>query len=292
MNNPGVVLLKLFSRLPLAVTHLLGWILGIILYLIPNQHRAISRKNILLCFPDRGALSNEWLLFKSLIETSKTLFETAVIWFSDPKRFDQLTKEVVGEAVVNDAIDHGKGVLIIGPHLGSWELVSLYCSRHYNITSLYRPLRFNALEDEVKQARQKFGANLVPTSTRGVKALFNTLAENRFVGIPPDQDPRDNGGVFAPFFNISSNTMSLLPRLYQKSGASPILAVAERLSWGRGFKMHFIAINDLKPNQTTEQLATSINLAVENAIRQFPYQYQWSYKRFRTRPDGKKPFYP
>jgi KDO2-lipid IV(A) lauroyltransferase len=33
------------------------------------------------------------------------------------------------------------------------------------------------------------------------------------------------------------------------------------------------------------------NKAVEDCIRECPAQYQWSYRRFRTRPAGEAPFY-
>ncbi len=286
---PG--LLRLLSLLPLPVAHLCGWLLGLVLYLIPNTHRHISRTNLELCFADKSWLQRQWLLLTTLVETAKTLFETPIIWLCSASRFDRLIHNIAGTELIDTALQQQKGVLVIGPHLGSWELVSLYCSKRYNITSLYRPLRYPALELCVRTGRERFGASLVPTSARGVKALFQALAQNRFVGIPPDQDPRANGGVFAPFFGLDANTMTLLPRLYQKSSATPILAVAQRLGFGRGFSMRFIAIDGLEPSQSTEKIATQINIAVEKAIRQIPSQYQWSYKRFRTRPQGEHSFY-
>lgn len=282
------LLLRLFALLPLPLAHGLGVLSGWLFYLVPNRHRRIACLNIERCFPKLTPGERRTLLRRTLCEVGKTTFETPVIWFSSQRRFDRLVVESVGEEQLSQ-ID--KGALIIGPHLGSWEMVSLYCSAHYPTTSLYRPLRKPALEKPVIAARQRFGAQLVPTDAGGVRALFKALKEGGLVGIPPDQDPRDSGGVFAPFFGMQANTMTLLPRLAGKSGALPLLTVAERLPWGRGFRMHFITMPKEVADRDPEVAATAINQCVEQAVRRWPAQYQWIYKRFRTRPDGESSFY-
>ena len=34
-----------------------------------------------------------------------------------------------------------------------------------------------------------------------------------------------------------------------------------------------------------------MNAGVERCVRRIPEQYQWNYKRFRTRPEGEARFY-
>jgi KDO2-lipid IV(A) lauroyltransferase len=36
---------------------------------------------------------------------------------------------------------------------------------------------------------------------------------------------------------------------------------------------------------------TAINQAIEDCVRERPEQYQWSYRRFKTRPEGEASFY-
>ncbi len=282
-------LLRLFSLLPLPLAHAIGVALGWLFYLVPNRHRRVSRQNLALCFPELSAARQRRLLRRSLIETGKTATESPILWLAGRERTLALVREERGRELIDAARQQGKGVIIIGPHLGSWEMVSLYCSAHYPMTSLYRPLRQGSMEPQVLAGRTRFGARLVPTDARGVRALFKALADNELVGIPPDQDPREAGGVFAPFFNLQANTMTLLSRLALKSGAVPVLCVAERLSWGRGFRMHYQPLPF--EGQTLEEHVAAINRAVEALVRRFPEQYQWSYKRFRTRPEGEASLY-
>lgn len=283
------LLLRLAALLPLPVAHAIGYLIGWLFYLVQNPHREVARRNIALCLPALSPRERRRLLRRVLIETGKTAMESAIMWLSSRERLLSLVREEVGREVLEAALQNGKGVIIVAPHLGSWELVSLYNSALHPITSLYRPLRRAELEPQVLKGRTRFGAQLVPTDTKGVRALFQALAANELVGIPPDQDPRDSGGVFAPFFGIQANTMTLASRLAQKSGATPVLTVAERLSWGRGFRMHYLPLDASTDDLDTH--VTAINQAVEQMVRRFPEQYQWSYKRFRTRPGGEGRIY-
>jgi len=145
--------------------------------------------------------------------------------------------------------------------------------------------------ETIRTARERMGATLVPTDSRGVRTLYQRLASGGMIGILPDQDPREGAGLFAPFFGVAAKTMTLLPRFAAKSGAPVILCFAERLPRGRGFHLHFTplppAVNDPDPARS----AATVNAAVEAAVRRRPEQYQWSYKRFRTAPPGEPPRY-
>jgi KDO2-lipid IV(A) lauroyltransferase len=283
------LLIRIAALLPLPLDHAIGVLLGWLFYLVDNPHREVARRNIALCLPSLLPSERRRMLRRALIETGKTAMESPIMWLSSRGRTLSLVREEVGREVLDAALQKGKGVIIVAPHLGSWELVSLYCSTLHPITSLDRPLRRPELEPMVLKGRVRFGAELVPTDTKGVRSLFQALAANELVGIPPDQDPRHSGGIFAPFFGIQANTMTLISRLAQKSGATPVLTVAERLSWGRGFRLHFLP---LETNvEDLEAHVAAINRTVEQMVLRFPEQYQWTYKRFRTRPEGEGNIY-
>ena len=291
MASPAKIFFHLFALLPLPISHLLGWLLGLLFFLLPNQHRRISRINIDLCFAENGWLWRRWLLLRSLVETSKTATESPHLWHTSREKLPALVSNVSGLEHIEEARHHGKGALLIIPHLGSWEMVGLYCSAHYPMTSLYRPLRQGGELDElVISGRNHLGAKLVPTDAGGVRKLAQALRNNELVAILPDQDPRDSGGLFAPFFGIEANTMTLASRLALKSGARQILCVAKRRSWGRGFTLHFQPI-EIAQGDGLEQNIATINSSIEAIVRHLPQQYQWTYKRFRTRPEGEPKIY-
>ncbi|MBT8121083.1 MAG: bacitracin ABC transporter permease, partial [Gammaproteobacteria bacterium] len=58
-----------------------------------------------------------------------------------------------------------------------------------------------------------------------------------------------------------------------------------------GYRLHFRPALDATYTDDLDTSVAAINLAVEDMIRECPAQYQWSYRRFRTRPEGDAPLY-
>lgn len=292
MGSPLGLLLRLLGALPLPLLHGIGVFFGQLFSLLPNRHRRVTLRNLQLCFPEMSERQRARLLVQSLQETGKTFMETALMWCGSRRRLLGMVREVAGEETLQSAIDQGRGVILAAPHLGSWELIGHYVAARTPITCLYKPPRSPAVEQAMREGRTHLGVKLAATDTGGVKSLLSILRAGEVAGILPDQDPGDGSGVFAPFFGIDANTMTLLPRLAAKSGATVLVSYAERLSWGRGYRLHFIPCAAAVNGRDPLAAATALNAAVEQAIRQCPAQYQWSYKRFRTRPEGEPNLYP
>ncbi len=284
-------LIRFWSLLPLRLAHACGAVLAHIVMWFPNKPMNICRTNICLCYPKMSAAQQQSLVKRIFMETGKTVTEIGALWLWRRDKVLDLVKKVSGEEALLEAVAQKRGVIIAAPHIGAWEMVGLYWASRFPMTSLYRPPKMSELDQFVRSARERSGARLVPTNTQGVKALFHAIRKNEFIGILPDQDPGDEGGVFAPFFGIETNTMTLLPRLARKSGAAVFFVFAERLPKGLGFHMHVIpATNDIASADLVTA-ATALNQGVERCIQLCPEQYQWIYKRFKRRPTGESSLY-
>jgi KDO2-lipid IV(A) lauroyltransferase len=284
-------LLRLMALLPLPMVHSLGKRLGQIAYRHAKRMRRIVNINLQLCFPQQSPQERAAVAVESFQEIGKTLLETGPLWLWPIERVLGLIREVSGQEHLDAAIQSGKGAIIVSPHLGAWEIVGHYFARHHPMTVLYRPPRMQALEGLIVSARTRSGCQLAATDARGVRILFKALARGELVGILPDQDPGREAGVFAPFFDIPTNTMALLPRLAHKTGAPVLMAYAQRLPKGRGYHLHIQPAPDCIHAADTVEAATCLNQGVEDCIKALPEQYQWGYKRFRTRPEGEQRIY-
>ena len=280
------ILIRLVAPLPLWAAHGIGAAAGWLLWLMPNELRRITRLNLALCLGDKSPGVRRYVERRSLIETGKAALEVAAVWTWSRERLLGQIREINGEGYLEQAMASGKGVIINMPHLGAWEVLSLYLSDRYPLTTMFRPLRVSGMNDTVKQARQRFGARLVPTDTRGVRAVRKALDEGEMVAILADQEPSLGNGVFAPFFGVPAKTGVLLPRLVNASGATVICAFAERLPWGRGYRLQFTRARDVAVPADLEETAQRLNYCAEQQIRRAAGQYLWSYKRFRSRPAG------
>ena len=283
-------LLRLFAALPLAWNRRLGILLGQSLVHLPNPVRRHARTNLELCLPELPPDARERLLNRSLIETGKTVAEAGPLWFWSAERIQALMGEAVDVAAVDAAVRAGRGVILATPHLGSWEMAGLFCATRWGITTLYRPPRITALDALIRDSRARLGAELAATDAKGVRRVYETLARGGVVGILPDQDP-GGGGVFAPFFGIPANSMVLLGRLARKTGAAVFFGFCERLPGTAGYRFHFFSAPDQIADVDPIIAATAMNAGIEACVRACPEQYQWGYRRFRTRPPGEARIY-
>ena len=277
--------LRLLALLPLAWMHRFGWLIGRLFILIPNRERRITDINLSLCLGERSDRQRVDLRNRSLEQAGRTLTEMAAVWYWPIGRVMALIRSVSGEEYLQR--DPGQGLIVLAPHLGCWEIAGLYLARRGSVTSLYRPPRQADWEPIIKHARQRSGAELVPTDARGVKRLYQALQSGGTTGILPDQQPDSSKGVvFAPFFGVPALTMLLVNRLMRKTGAKVVFCYAQRLPAGRGFRIHFLPAPPGMDDADPRLAAGALNQGVESCIRRCPEQYQWSYKRFKDQPEG------
>ncbi|MBL1293146.1 MAG: lysophospholipid acyltransferase family protein [Thiotrichales bacterium] len=281
------LLIKLISLLPLNIAQGIGKLIGLSLYWLPTQLRHNTEINIDLCWPTLSAQEKIRLAKESLINTGMSILETgAMLCWSQEKILSQI-QSIEGEDALDNAHQQNKGVILLTPHLGCWEIAGLYIGHRYPSTILYKRPKIKALANWLTQARQRTGATLVATDKLGARHLFKSLKQKKeIIGLLPDQEPPSDSGVFAPFFGIEANTMTLAVKLAKKTGAPIILGFAQRLKNGRGYKLIAIAPEKNIYDDDIAIATASMNQSIEQCVRRAPEQYQWSYKRFRQRPDG------
>lgn len=222
-----------------------------------------------------------------------TALEIPLMWEWPVQKCLDLVQDAQGLELIDNALATGKGLILLAPHLGNWELAGLYFSSKYKMASLYSPPNMEEFEDYMIKVRSRVGAELVRGDRRGLMRLISILKEGGVAGILPDQSPRGKTNAFAPFFGTDVKTMTLVAKLMQKTGAKALITYAERLPGAQGFQ---IVIDEADPGLADEDpviAATALNKSIEDLIRRNPEQYQWEYKRLRHRPSGEpNPYRP
>lgn len=283
--------LRLLALLPLRAARALGRFLGELNWRCGSRMRAVSLKNLELCFPEMAEDERQALARRSVRETFATIAEGGAVWLWPAPRILERIRHVEGFELLRAAHAQGRGAIVVGPHLGNWELIGLWlntCGLGQTV-QLFQAPRDPALARLIFEARSRSGAAMVPTDARGVTQLLKSLREGRIIGILPDQVPPDSGGEFAPFFGVPALTMTLLTRLVQKTGARAVMGYTRRLDDGFA-----IVFREVDPRLYSEDLQTSLqglNASVERCVREVPEQYQWEYKRFKRQPpDVPRPY--
>lgn len=274
---------RALSWLPLRLLHFLGAIMGWATYLASSRYAARMRENLFfsgICTPAEQVR----ILHQAVAEAGKSVIELIVIWLRPERKVLRLMKACHGWEHVEAAHARGKGLIFLTPHMGCFEITSLYYAARHPITVLYRPPRLRWLQPLMEAGRKRGLVTLAPTDIGGVRALFRALRRGEAIGVLPDQVPSQGEGVWVEFLGRPAYTMTLVSRLARSSDAAIVLAFAERLPHGAGYELWLEPFSAELPEDPAAA-ARLINQAVENVIRKKPAQYLWSYNRFKV-PKG------
>ncbi|MEH6576225.1 MAG: lysophospholipid acyltransferase family protein [Amphritea sp.] len=287
----AISVLFLISLLPLKWAQGIGAALGRRLWKGTGKAAVFTKKNVELCFPNLSDNERSELALQSLVETGRSAGEMGMSWMWSPERVLRKVRNVHGEDVLQEAMAEGRGVILIAPHLGNWEVLNLYLSKFYPLTAMYKPPKIKMMDDLIRKKRERIGSKLAPANIKGVRMAMKALKAGEMLGILPDQEPDDKGGVFAPFFGVEAFSMKLLPQLAAQTKAVVVSGYAKRLPGGEGFDLYFHRAEGDIANKEIRLAATEMNREVEFCVRQIPEQYQWEYGRFNTRPDNETSLY-
>ncbi|MBZ0096351.1 MAG: lysophospholipid acyltransferase family protein [Sulfuricella sp.] len=276
-------LLRVLAYLPLWLLHFLGAAAGWATYLGSRRYAARMRENLAasgVCAP--GACGK--VLRRAVAEAGKSVLELPAVWLRPEQQALQLLKQCHGWEHVEAALLRGKGLVFLTPHMGCFEITSLYYAARHPITVLYRPPKLKWLQPLIEAGRVRGQVTLAPTDLGGVRALIKALRRGEAIGILPDQVPSQGEGVWVDFLGRPAYTMTLVSRLARSTDAAIVFAYAERLPHGAGYELWLEPLSEDLPEDPAAA-AEAINRAVEGLIRKKPEQYLWSYNRYKV-PKG------
>lgn len=287
--SPVSLLLRLIAYLPFTFSRGLGKLIGRIAWWRQGDSARISLENIKLCFPSWPAEEQRLLARRSLEETGRMAFETPAVWYRG--NVWRPTRIVRWESLelFDQALGADSGLIVLIPHLGNWEMAGMTISVRRPTTILYREPRMAFLNELLKELRNVGTASLVPANSKGVMAVLKTLRNNGMTMVLPDQEPATQGGIFSPFFGVSAYSMTLVHRLHQKTSAQILFAYA--IPEKDGFVMEFCKPEDAIYSESEQESVDAMNRTIQRLVSATPEYYQWEYKRFRKRPDGKEKLY-
>ncbi|TVP49066.1 MAG: lipid A biosynthesis acyltransferase [Halomonas sp.] len=255
-------------------------LLGPLVYRFSKRERQVTSINLGTVYPGLTEHKRKELAKKSLCHSAATMLELGHAWMAEPDKVENSILNVYGRDKLDSARAEGRGVIVLAPHFGNWEVLNFWLSSHFPFTAMYEPPKISALDPVIRHGRERMGASLVPTNPRGVAALLKALKRSEAIGILPDQEPSWGSGVFAPFFGRDAYTATLLPKLVARTQARVVTGVALRIP-GKGFEIHFLDADEHVYSEDDVLSATGVNACVEAAIALAPEQYQWEYKRYR-----------
>jgi KDO2-lipid IV(A) lauroyltransferase len=276
------------ARLPWAVLYRMGDAVAALWRWRDARESRVVHRNLALAFPAMTAAQRSALHRAVLYTTARQALETLRLWTRPPAENLALIREHDGVGLFDIALASGRGVIIAAPHYGNWELLNQWLAARTPLAILYRAPDSAIGEAFLQRVRADDAGRVTQVRAEGaaVRQLFKRLNAGGVVGILPDQQPKAGEGEFAPFFGVPALTMTLLPRLAARSGATVLFGYCERIGAGPGFRLRFEAAPSELSAADPVVGVRALNAAVEGIARRDPAQYQWTYKRYTLRPPG------
>ena len=287
-------LVKLLGLPPRSVARNFGSLIGRAAFALTPRLRRAGHRNLALAFPEKSEAERELILRKLYRNLGWLLAE-----------FCQMPGYTPGQTksfIRYDGLDHylaardqGKGVLILTGHLGAWELSSFCHSlMGYPMSIVIRRLD-NPLVDQLVNSIRCLHGNQVLHKDDFARGLLAAMRRGDTVGILMDTNMTPPQGAFVDFFGHPACTGSGLARIAMKTGAAVLPGF---LLWDeptKSYILRFGAALTLPATGDAEADALAhtalFTRVIEDYIRQYPDQWLWLHRRWKTRPPGEPAIY-
>jgi Kdo2-lipid IVA lauroyltransferase/acyltransferase len=280
--------------LPRSVARAVGAAIGASAFRGLGRLRRVGLRNLELAFPEMTPREREAILRSEyrnlgflLAEFCKMPDYTAV----SASRFIRYQ----GLENYLKARERGKGVLVLTGHLGAWELSSFYHSlMGMPMGMVIRRLDNPLVDAFVNRIRCLYG-NRVIHKDDFARGLIASMRAGETVGILMDTNMTPPQGVFVPFFGVQACTASGMARIAEKTGAAVVPGFLLWEQSERRYVLHFGEELEVVHTGDAEQDAlantATFTAAIEGYVRQYPEQWLWMHRRWKTRPPGEEGIY-
>ena len=279
-QNSTYRLLRFASKQPIKFSRFFArGLAGLVNLLKISKNNDALRLNLQIALPELSPEQREMIAKQAVRNELTTYFEFFSIWGSSNQKNIERVQKVHGEHLLHEALAAKKGVVLIVPHIGTWEIMNTYVAQFTEMTIMYKPVKDPGADLFVREARGREGAHLVPTDESGVRQIFKALKQGGTTVILPDHTPKQ-GGEMIPYFGFPLASSNLSAKLIQKTKAKALLLYAIRND--DGFDMYIEEMSDAIYQGSANDGTLVIHQAIENLVHRHPEHYHWTYKRFKA----------
>ena len=286
--------IKILGALPRPLARAIAFALSQTVYLLHVRLRHVGMRNLAIAFPEKTEAARAQILRAEFTSLGRQLVEVC--------RFPKYTLENVGDIVVFEGFENyeqararGKGVLLFAGHFGGWELSSFAISmRGHWMHVIMRGMDNQYLNRLILHYRTMHGNKAVDKDDF-VRGLLSAMKAGEVVGMLIDTNMTPPQGIFVDFFGVPACTASGLARIALRTDAA---VVPTFTIWDDKLKKYRLRFDPAVALVRRDDLEADIKAntqnftkVIENYAREYPEQWLWVHRRWKTRPEGQPPLY-
>lgn len=289
MARFGIFLMWLLHFLPLRILARIGEGLGMLLYALGAERRRVAATNLRLCFPEVSEHERAALVRRNFRMFARSFLERSILWWSSAERIQSLIRV---EGLAHFQAAQTGPVILLAPHFVALDVGGSWLTQHGNLVSIYSNQKNPLFHDILLRGRNRFGRQQLYARQQGLRPVVKAIREGLPFYYLPDQDLATKDGVFVPFFGVQAATLNTIARLAKMTGAKVVPCISRILPDAAGYEVRFYPAWENYPTDDLVADTRRVNEFIEQRVREMPEQYFWLHKRFKTRPEGEKSFYP
>ena len=280
------------GRLPRAAARWLGACIGAAVYRLLGRLRRVGRMNLAMALPELSEAARERILRRAYRHLGWQMAEFCRMHRYGPEDASRFIR-YEGLNNLTSALARGRGVLVLTGHLGAWELSSFYHSLMGHPMDMVIRRLDNPLVDSYVNGIRCLHGNRVLHKDDFARGLIEAMRAGRTVGVLMDTNMTPPQGVFVPFFGKLACTGSGVARIARKTGAA---IVPGFLLWEEAEKEYVLRFGEeiqLAVEGAPDAVADTAKMTavLESYIRDYPEQWLWMHRRWKTRPPGEEGIY-
>ena len=284
------------GRLPPSAAYSVGRSMGRLAYRVAGELRRTGAINLRLAFPERNDEERAKLLRECFDSLGRELGLFSQMASRSREQLRELMEVEGFENIIDSKAARGHPLIYFTGHLGAWELTSFGLSvLEHPFTFLVRRIDNPRVEEYVDGVRTRFG-NKTLDKLSAARSMVKLLRSGESaLGLLPDLNTLGDEAIFVDFFGVPAATTFLIAKLAVRTN-TPLIPIFAPWSEEKG--KYLLIIETPIPAECSgdeeadvRRLTIEITRRVENQIRQYPGQWLWIHKRWKTRPPGEPPIY-
>lgn len=260
----------------------LGWVAGTVLRI----RRKVVDRHLEIAFPDRSSAWRTEVARGCYVHLGRESVATLVL--SGLEAEDVVARTTVeGLEPVREAVEAGRGAVVVTGHLGNWEIGGAAVAARGIPVDAVAVGQANPLFDrDLLAARSRLGMNVIE-KRRAPRGVLRSLSEGRLSALVADQNPI-RGWILVEFFGKEAPTARGPALLALRTGAPLFLGVALREpGWPQRYR---VVLERVEAEVTGDRdadvrrLVQAYTARLEGWIGRAPEQYFWQHRRWKSRP--------